>query len=243
MEYSARVPALQLGSDDLKELERLLSDDISDPQKEITVSVDEFRWEFDSIEELLEDPRVPDFIYNIEISIVGGSERISLILSESSTSKVNIRGNEQIVDNKVAKFEDFVDRRKSTARTYFSLQNTDNPVLVVIALSLFAILARVYNFMSYWILDVLYYYDFQEFRPVPPWFAYISDNLFWRSFPAIVALVTVVLFSLIYNRYDKPLYPYTIISIRDKEFHPYISAIIQIVMVVAAVIAILGFIF
>lgn len=105
------------------------------------------------------------------------------------------------------------------------------------------ILNRVYYLTNDWLLDVLYNYEFLRSVPnwAPPWLVDLADYLFWRNLSAIVALVTIVLLSLLYNRYDKPLYPYTIISIRNKEFHPYLSAVIQIIMVVAAVIAILKF--
>ncbi|KZX49710.1 hypothetical protein [Haloarcula sp. K1] len=217
IEYTIALPATRLIGDEIIDLEQVLKANVRNETLTYEIIDGNTVYTFNSATELLSDPTVPDFIREFWISLECDAGVLEI---DSTTESINdpiqlvITGKPDWVRSKRAEVRDFFSAKQDRLRTFvegsFRLE-----------LAIAAILGAALYFLQWTGYAASYGVTSQEDINRIVFFGAMT-TLFSRS---------------IFNR----LYPYSLLILNpDKELYPFLQRLAYLIMLVAAIIAING---
>lgn len=217
IEYTRSLPATRLVGEEIAEFERVLQTGASSSTLTYEIIDGSTVYTYDSAKELLNDPTVPDFIREFSVSL----ECDEGVLEIDSTTKgaddplqLVIDGTPEWARSKRAEVRDFFSAKQDRLRTFvegdFRLELV---VAIVLAIAIYLL----------------------QWAGFAPRYGITSQEDINRIvfFGAVIAFLSRGIF----NR----LYPYTLLVLNpSKELYPFLQRLAYLIMLVAAIIAING---
>lgn len=198
---------------DLQKLEDILVEDFDSPTVRIKANDGDFTYTYESIDELLDDHHIPDFVYSLLIEIREGQKRVTVRLRKSrSRSSIRISGPREWVTTKQSHLERFTSQHSRPIRTYIQ----DLPLFIPLFTLGFILGVGTVGLL------------------VKPFV-----GIEWAGF--VGALVTIPLFIYGMDWFEERgvhLYAYSILNLRDKDHRPYLRYGLEAIGTIAALLTI-----
>jgi len=154
--YEQNLPSFHLTLDDFQDLVCLLSD--SEAQVTISVSKGGLTKSYASVSDIREDPTLPSDLRNVRLHVEGNDRNVRLWWDSTgsiTTSLVNIRGDERIVQGLKDDLDRYFDNHSIWWRTVLSNEFVRIPVAVILAVLLLLLTDFVPFSTGKWILGVI----------------------------------------------------------------------------------------
>ena len=187
------VPAMHLSAEDLEELERLLYLDTTDPEFTVEYRHEDVigdTWrveEAGSISELLDDPRTPDFLHDVELTLVDNRGRVEVAFDSSKeASQFRISGTNEWRATKKEDIVRFFQQHHKVPRSYLGGSTA--------FLLLFVLAAGVMTFLGQFFVEPLVALNVATITGAL--FAFVAQSHLEKVFPYIIL-----------NRKNKPYRP------------------------------------
>lgn len=212
--YNTDLPSVHLTKEDVSELEQILKDCNGDFDIEIVLDTDQLIYEFSSVGEMYEDRTLPAFVQNFEIKAEGEQGEIRITSDpEDKEIELVVNGEQEWVKGRVRRIEEFFDRRGDRIRTLIEVHSFKGIIGIVGGGGLL---------IHYAGLGWLFGIDG------------FGDIVFYGFIALIVGAAGMNVLNYVH--------PYSLIILRsDEEFRPYVTRIITLLTVVAAIATLLVF--
>jgi hypothetical protein len=196
------LSSVHLDRDDLHQLNQLLQNAGENPRMRIEIEWDDFQREYDSLDELLTEPRTPNYIYKFNWKFYYDDGHISIDLLSSkwihTSSRAFISGSEPKVRQRKSELNDFFNHRGNQLRTLLGSLRNQFGISVILFLFLVFLPQDLLNelpensgIFGYLIMVSILYFGIQPIYP------YSVVQLGERSILEPIGKVTTIIYSIV----------------------------------------------